>query len=192
MTLLDIINAYSNLQAIYGNVDSTFDVCSMYGKPKRCFVTNHTKCINFDNVKNDFNPNLKSVDSLYFSHRDNAVYFIEFKNSHYDNVHEDIVEKANDSILVHHQACQFPSYFSVDNIIVCVLSENKTMSHTNNLLSSYLKLSGYTTNASYLSFLESKFAQSFFAFVGTTRLPFMYNTFKIVFDTSFDSFVISI
>lgn len=192
MTLLDIINIYSSLQTAYGNVDSTFDVCSMFGRPKRCFVTNHTKCINFDNVKDDLNLNLKSVDSLFFSNRNNAIYFIEFKNSHYDNVHEDIVEKANDSILVHHQACRFSSYSFVGNIVVCVLSENKTMSHTTNLLSSYLKLSGYTTNALYLSFLENRFAQSFTSFIGTANLPFTYSAFKIVFDTSFDLFVNSI
>lgn len=188
MNINDIKKKYDDFATNNRNIISDFSLCSLCGnKPNRySFVNNKTGCINFDNVKDDIPLKRKSVDSLYLSMTKNRAYFIEFKDSRFSNVHEDIVDKAIDSTIIHHNICNFNEY--KDNDIVCVLSSKKEIS-SSSLTNAMLRLSGYYTNASYLQDLEIRFKTAFNNESIINQPVFTYDNYKIIFDIMFDDFV---
>lgn len=188
MTIEEIKAKYDAFAKSNRSILSDFSMCSYCGnKPNRySFVNNNTKCINFDKVKDALLLDLKSVDSLYLSINNGISYFIEFKDSYYSNVHEDIVEKAIDSTFIHHNICCYSNYSN--NEIVCVLSSKKSLQN-NNMTSVMLRRSGYDTNKMYLNDLENRFENAFNE-ESINKCPiFKYDKFRIVFDDMFDSFV---
>lgn len=193
MSILDVSKQYSNLAANNPGVLSDFSKSSAYGKPKTPFVINSKKCINFDKAKEVIDKSLKSVDSLYISIPNNAVYFIEFKNSTFSNVHNNLVEKAYDSTIVHHRVCKLSGYADHQNKMVCVLSFDKTKAKTatDKMLFAMLNNSGYKSHPDVLS---AKFKEAYQNYLAENHLcpAFIYTDFQIIFDTFFNSFVCSI
>ena len=188
MSINDVKLCYKEFGEKYNDINSTFNCCSYYdSKPKKEFVSNKTSCINFDKVKEHINKLYKSVDSLYLSENKNTAYFIEFKNSTYKNVHNDLVEKAIKSTIIHHNVCKLSRYDDYENCVVCVLSFDKAL-ESNPLTNIYIKNAGYLDGLN-ISDLENSFKNQFYRDKNDDVLPFEYDSFKIIFDKNFDTFV---
>ena len=198
MTINDLEAAYNSLGASHACIFSNFQECSKFNIEQSDYylVNNTTACINLDKAKGCTNmSHAFSVDSLYISKTNNAVYFIEFKNSSYFQSEAKITRKAFETIHIHNEICGFDDYSFCSNVLCCVLSINKEkekLVRSPLLTSAMMRASHYSINSSYKENLEKRFANHIASKSNAATLPFLYSDCKIVFDDEFDLFVASI
>ena len=87
---------FGEVQGIYGrlakevpSIVSTFRRDSYDDSSKVYLVSSEEPSYNFDRVKNHFDRNRRSADSLYLSSKTSSVHFIEFKNAKFHNFADD-------------------------------------------------------------------------------------------------------
>ena len=152
----------TDVQAFYNNFPlaiKSLEKCSYDSANNVYLVTNQEKCFDFDAIKQIFMGNdINSVDSLYFSEAKNKIFFIEFKNSSFNNTKVNAVQSAKQSLLLHHSLMRYvDSYdYATDNniklVFILVLSSVK---NANLIMAARMrKNSNITTNNKYNNFCQ--------------------------------------
>ena len=161
-------------------------------------VTNTTDCFDFDEIKNSFDRNLKSVDSLFFSNKISSICFIEFKNKDMmkDHSYEGIGKKGSDSLFIFTTICANNSlnYNDDQALYVCVFSYDKTSSDYDYryFINAIIKAKVQEEddflqyNNKVKSRVECKMRENY------PTLNYLYSKYKILLSNNFDNFVTSI
>ena len=184
-----IFDIYRNLPV--RSVVSTFRECSIDRNGGFPLVDNQTECINFDEAKKalDYDREPQSVDSLSLACVDNGLLFIEFKNSYFDKVKTEIVDKGISSLRIH-EAIVSPKIEGdrkTDNILVSVLSYDKNRPSNNDPRTVMMARAGYTVPGKYLEEYSKRMEG-----IWNKRSPELsqgYSKFLVVLSNRFDEFV---
>lgn len=191
MTFDEVEGAYFRLKKGIPSIWSTFRVCSKddnSGDEPIYLVESPIPCYDFDRIKlHFFRSGKSSADSLYFSQREEILYFIEFKNSRFHNFFESIPKKAYDSLCVHQCVCDQESIPLTHNVFMVVMSDEKNQ--MSNPTSIMMRNSGYFSSTSLMDELSNVLRNGFDAFSKGSAFEGCFLDFAVVLSSRFDDYI---
>lgn len=186
---------FGEVQGIYGrlakevpSIVSTFRRDSYDDSSKVYLVSSEEPSYNFDRVKNHFDRNRRSADSLYLSSKTSSVHFIEFKNAKFHNFSDSIPTKALDSAFIHRLACENPESLEMEHTFTVVMSTEKN-AEMENPTSVMMRISGYFDDKLNQEELSNELQEAYNCLCLSEERPFAFTRFEVILSSRFEQYL---